>query len=73
MIPLTEFTTLLRRNIDADLVTMERAVVSGQCYDGESAEATALAYVGAVGHIKGLRKARDLMDDLVKQLNAGDL
>lgn len=73
MIPLPEFVSLLRQRLDVAIDATEQSVLQGAIIDHGSPAATAMHYVGAANRVQGLRDARALIDDIVKQINAGDL
>ena len=72
MIGVPQFVLALRETFDRELVEGERRLIKG-VVDFDDVGATALRYVDAASYLRGLRKAREIIDDLVKQANAGEV
>lgn len=64
MIPLYEFVERLRKEIDDEINSLSVPVLKGACEDFSH-------YVGAVGEIRGLAKARERLDETIKRVNDG--
>lgn len=65
MIPQTEFVALLRRNLDEAQAELAAPLINGNAETYE-------VYARETGKIAGLRRAREILDDLVKRSNEGD-
>jgi len=64
LIPLPEFVDLLRRNLDKEAEGISIPLLNGNADSYE-------IYSRETGRLAGLRKAREIIDDLVKRINEG--
>lgn len=71
MIPISEFIHHLRKGLDDEFAKTSESLMGGGAVNLESADETALRYIGAIGHLNGLKAARALIDELVKKVNEG--
>jgi hypothetical protein len=72
VIGVPQFVLALRETLGREMIEWERRVVGG-AIDLDNVDATALRYVDATSYLRGLRKAREIIDDMVKQANAGEV
>jgi len=65
LIPLQEFVDRLRREIQDEVDSRSVPVLKGSCADFGD-------YMAAAGEIRGLAKAREVLDELIRRVNSGE-
>ena len=66
MMPFQEFVAVLRRDLDAAIAGLAKPIVEGGAESFDE-------YLRWASQILGIRKAREILDDLVKRSNEGSV